>query len=195
MMDTLAPPLPPLAPTDIRVLSHNINTIPTSSPAELGVSFDLYRNLNPSIIGLQETNQNWSKHDETTGRVKQCIERRWSGSKLVTAQCKDKSFRGPNQPGGIAQMVLRQLTARVTKHGKDPLGRFAWQEILLDGARTLLIVTAYRVVQRRTKGCGPTTSMMQQWRKLREQGIDDPKPRQQLLDDLCTFLKPYEQEK
>jgi hypothetical protein len=137
------PPLPTLAPTDIRVLSHNINTIPTSSPAELGVSFDLYRNLNPSIIGLQETNQNWSKYDETTGRVKQCTERRWPGSKLVTAHCPDKSFRGPNQPGGVAQMILMKITARVTKHGKDPLGRFAWQEILLDGDRTLLIVTAY----------------------------------------------------
>jgi len=90
-------------------------------------------------------------------------------------------------------MILRQLTARVVKCGKDPLGRFTWQEILLDGQRTLLIVTAYRVVQRRTTGCGPTTSMMQQWRKLREQGNNDPKPRQQILDDLTVFLKPYEQ--
>jgi hypothetical protein len=57
-----------------------------------------------------------------------------------------------------------------------------------------MIVMAYRVVQRQTKGCSPaTTSMMQQWRKLRDQGINDPKPRQQLLDDLCAFLKPHEQ--
>jgi hypothetical protein len=68
-------PLPTLKPTEIRVLSHNINTLPTSSPAELGVSFDLYRNLNPSILGLQETNKNWSKYDATVGRLKQCTER------------------------------------------------------------------------------------------------------------------------
>jgi hypothetical protein len=90
-------------------------------------------------------------------------------------------------------MILMKITTRVTKHGKDPLGRYAWQEILLDGEQTLMIVTAYQVVQRQTKGCGPTTLMMQQWWKLRDQGMDDPKPRQQLLDNLCAFLKPHEQ--
>jgi hypothetical protein len=57
--------------------------------------------------------------------------------------------------------IVMKIIARVTKHGRDPLGRYVWQEILLDGERTLMIVTAYRVVQRQTKGCGPTTSMMQ----------------------------------
>jgi hypothetical protein len=34
---------------------------------------------------------------------------------------------------------------------------------------------------------------MQQWTKLRKQGIDNPNPRQQLLDDLATLLKPHTQ--
>jgi hypothetical protein len=157
------------------------------------VSFDLYANLNPSIIGLQETNKNWLHYDSTTGHVKQCIDRHWPGSKLVTAHCPDPSFRDSSQPGGVAQMVLRQLTARVKAHGKDELGRYAWQEILLDGERTLIVVTAYQVVQCRPNGCGPTTLMMQQWRKLREKGIAKPNPKQQLLDDLHAFLSPYEQ--
>jgi hypothetical protein len=33
---------------------------------------------------------------------------------------------------------------------------------------------------------------MQQWRKLREIGSNDPKPQQQTLDDLTEFLTPYE---
>ena len=169
-------PLPTLLPTDLRVLSHNINTLPTASQAELGASFDLYHRLNPSIIGLQETNKNWTLYDPTVGRLKQCIERRWTRSKLVTAHCPEPSFKTPAQPGGVAQMILRQLTARVKSHGKDPIGRFAWQEILLDGKRTLIIITAYRVVQRRTNGCGTTMSMMQQWRKLRSNGNAHPNP-------------------
>jgi hypothetical protein len=56
-----------------------------------------------------------------------------------------------------------------------------------------MVVTAYRVIQWRIKGSGPTTSIMQQWRKLQEKGIDDPQPRQQTLDDLTEFLKPYKQ--
>jgi hypothetical protein len=34
---------------------------------------------------------------------------------------------------------------------------------------------------------------MQQWGKLCEQGIDDPNPRQQILDDLATLVKPHVQ--
>jgi hypothetical protein len=88
-------------------------------------------------------------------------------------------------------MILRQLTARVTKHGKDPYGRFTWHELLLDGTRNLVVVTAYRVSQRRPKGCGPTTSIMQQWRQLRKKGIDSPNPQKQMLDDLAIFLQPH----
>jgi hypothetical protein len=110
---------------------------------------------------------------------------------MATAHCSEEVFTSPVQPGGVAQIILRQLTARVTKHGKDPYGRFVWHEILLDGNRNLVVVTAYRVSQRRTKGCGPTTSIMQQWRQLRKKGIDNPNPQQQMIDDLTTFLKPH----
>jgi hypothetical protein len=49
------------------------------------------------------------------------------------AHCPDTSFRSPNQPGGVAQIILMKITSRVTKHGRDPLGRYAWQGIVLDG--------------------------------------------------------------
>ena len=86
-------PLPTLLTTDIRVLSHNINSLPTSSTAELGATFDLYHHLSPSIIGLQETNKNWKCYDATIGRIKQCIQRRWPGSKLSTAHCSEEAFK------------------------------------------------------------------------------------------------------
>jgi hypothetical protein len=92
----------------------------------------------------------------------------------------------------VAQIVLRQLTGRVTSHGKDALGRYAWQEILLDGTHKLIVITAYRVSQLSATGAGPETSVMQQWRRLRAQGIENPNPRQQLLDDLLTFAKTHE---
>jgi hypothetical protein len=66
----------------------------------------MYQNLNPTILGLQETNKNWSKYDPTVGRVKQCIKQRWPGSQLVTAHCPDDYFQSLYQPGGVAQMVL-----------------------------------------------------------------------------------------
>jgi hypothetical protein len=43
------------------------------------------------------------------------------------------------------------------------LGRYAWQQILLDGTHHLIIITAYRVAQDTITNCGMTTSAMQQW--------------------------------
>jgi hypothetical protein len=64
---------------------------------------------------------------------------------------------------------------------------------LMAGTKTLVVVTAYRVSQRRTNGCGPATAIMQQWRQLCKLVIDNPNRRQQMLDDLATFLKPHKQ--
>ena len=116
------PPLPTLLPTDIRVLSQNINTLPTSTPAELEATLAIYKKHNPTIIGLQETNKNWSVYEATIGRLRSSTSRIWPGSKIVTAHCKDDSFTTTYQPGGVAQMVLRQLTGRIVNHGSDTLG-------------------------------------------------------------------------
>jgi hypothetical protein len=110
---------------------------------------------------------------------------------MAMSHCNEEAFHTPVQPGSVAQMILCQLTARVTKHGKDPYRQFAWHESLLDGTRTLVVITAYRMSQHRTKErCDPTMSIMQQWRNLRKQAIDNPIPRQQMLNDLATFTKP-----
>ena len=126
-------PLPELAPTDLGLLSHNINTLNTTTSAELGATFDTYEALQPTIIGLQETNKNWSLYDKTEGPLRTIINQRWYGARTVTAHCKDTVFNAPHQPGGIAQFVLRKIMGRVTKHGCDDLGRYAWQQIILDG--------------------------------------------------------------
>ena len=86
---------------------------------------------------------------------------------------------------------MRKLTGRVTSYGRDYMGRYAWQQLLLDGSRHLILITAYRVTQDIITGHGPTTSAMQQWRKLRAQGLENPNPRQQMLDDLKAFIQPH----
>jgi hypothetical protein len=91
-------------------------------------------------------------------------------------------------------MLLQKLTARVVKHRKNPLGRYIWQEFLLEGTRTLMVVTVFQVIQRCIKGSGPTMSVMKQWQKLTEKGIKDPRPRQQTLNNSSKFLQPYKKE-
>ena len=56
--------LPELNQQDIRIISHNTNTLHTTTMAELGAPFDSYSEFQPTIIGLQETNKNWSLNDK-----------------------------------------------------------------------------------------------------------------------------------
>jgi hypothetical protein len=112
---------------------------------------------------------------------------------LITSHCRDTTFSSHHQPGGVAQLVIRKMTGRVLARGRDKLGRYAWQEILLDGTRNLLVITAYRVPQDNILGCGYETSAMQQWRSLRAKGNKNPHPRKQMLRDLFAFATTYKQ--
>ena len=69
------------------------------------------------------------------------------------------------------------------------MGHYAWQKILLNGTRHLIIITAYHVAQESVTNCGLTTSAMQQWRKLTSAGVHNPNPRQQFLADLGSFVQ------
>ena len=111
--------------------------------AELGATFNSYSEFQPMIIKLQETNKNWALYDKTEALLRTIVNQRWPGVKIATAHCKDGIFQSPYQPGGITQLILRQLTGRVIDHGKDKLGCYAWQTILLDSTRNLIIMMAY----------------------------------------------------
>ena len=66
-------PLPELNQQDIRIISHNINTLHTTTTAELGATFDSYSEFQPMIIGLQETNKNWSLYDKTEAPLRTIV--------------------------------------------------------------------------------------------------------------------------
>ena len=102
--------LPDLRPQEIRIISHNINSLHTTTTAELGATFDSYNAFQPTILGLQETNKNWTLYDKTEAPLRTIVNRRWPGAKIATTHCKDEIFQTPYQPGGVAQFVLQQLT-------------------------------------------------------------------------------------
>jgi hypothetical protein len=85
----------------------------------------------------------WSKYTTTEGPLHDALNQRWNGDKLVTAHCRKTFFTSYGQPCGIAQMVLGQITGWVVARGRDELGPYAWQGILLDGTQKLLMITAH----------------------------------------------------
>ena len=54
-----------------------------------------------------------------------------------------------------------------------------------------MIITAYCVTQDSIGSCGYITLAMQQWQMLKSAGIDNPKPWQQTLNDLGSFVKTH----
>jgi hypothetical protein len=130
-------------------------------------------------------------YDQTEGPVRDITtQHRWPGTKITTAHCKDLVFNGLHQPGGVAQVVLTKITGQVTAHGKDMLGSFMWQQIILDGTRKLYIITSYHVLQDNPSLCRNETCYMQQWRQLRLDGTEHPNPWQWTLQALKEFILP-----
>jgi hypothetical protein len=58
-------PLPTLRHTDIRLISHNINTLSTTTNIELETTLNAYKEFDPTVLGLQECNRNWANYNQT----------------------------------------------------------------------------------------------------------------------------------
>ena len=113
-------PLPELAPTDIRLLSHNINTLHTTTQAELGAIFDSYATFHPTVIGLQETNKNWSQYDKTEGPLRDIVNRRWIGAKTVTAETPNPWPSVASTRSLVLDIIINSFFP-LFDHGKTPL--------------------------------------------------------------------------
>lgn len=183
-------PLQEPDPESIRIVFNNVNSLPTQNQGQLAATLRKYIDLQADVIGLAETNRNWTRVDDTVNPIKHTMNALLGlrTTRLETAHCKEDFNTNITQRGGVAQIILRKVSGRIKSQGKDPLGRWCWQELHLDGTRTLVLITAYRVCTPNTTD-KETTTWSQQWRKLRAAGIDNPNPRRQFLQDLTEYLQ------
>jgi hypothetical protein len=82
------------------------------------------------------------------------------------------------------------LALRHLESGHDPtgMGRYSYQSIVGRNNTKILFITAYRVCFQDINSAGVKTSFFQQWHHLRINGHAIPNPRQQILEDLKTFI-------
>lgn len=87
---------------------------------------------------------------------------------------------------------MGRLTGRIEETGKDPLGlgRWVYTKHIGRSRCTLLIIIAYRVAQS-SMTPGDNTSYNQQYRALRRQGIDNPKPKQLFCQHLLPHIQAW----
>ena len=81
-----------------------------------------------------------------------------------------------------------KIATQVIEKGVDlHMGRWSYLTLLGKANKRVMFITAYRVCQQHDPG--PETAFFHQWNHLRQHGIIDPDPHQQMLDDLAIFIK------
>jgi len=93
----------------------------------------------------------------------------------------------------VAQIILKPIQNRVNNTSSDSLGQWAWQELRLDGTRSLVVITAYQPCKEPTNSTH-TTTWHQQYQGLWKRGIQDPDPCSQFFTDLKKFINKQHQD-
>ena len=196
-MKTYTDELTALQPNGIRLLYCNVNGLKTDCSAELENTLVAFLKQEPTILGLIETQRNWKNYENTAEPLRKHINahQRTKTTKIAMSHCNEEhTTKKIYQPGGVAQVTLKPIQNRVQAVGSDDMGRWAWQEIRLDGTRKLYVMTAYRTCDEPTGSTALTTAWHQQYRRLRKRGIDKPDPRTQFYTDLKRFIKQHQRE-
>ena len=116
-------------------------------------------NIKVSMLGMAETNKDWSRPG-----LKSKSTRAWkkvfgAGSKWVTASSGE--LTGDDyQPGGVGLLVGGNWSGRICEEGADPSGLGRWSYATLQGKKNtkVTIVTAYQVCEDNISTTGPTTA-------------------------------------
>ena len=86
--------------------------------------------------------------------------------------------------------IVGKYSTRVIKQGTDPtgLGRWSWMRMTSKAVKGITIISAYRPCPTSKASGGETTSWMQQFEFFRRT-MENPNPRQIMLDDIAVFVK------
>jgi hypothetical protein len=185
-------PLTPVSQETIRILFNNTNTLQTENDEILAKTLENYIKHKPTILGLIKTKRKFQLADKTTKplqQMAQVILNTPAKIKLVTSSCyEEHTARNLKEPGRVCQLLLGKIISLHKQYGSDELGCWVWQQLRVDGVRSIYVITAYRVCPK-----PPTTSKMktawhQQCCSLVRKGLCDPDPRARFMIDLGKFL-------
>ena len=89
-------------------------------------------------------------------------------------------------PGGVAMMARGKIEGCITGRVPDNMGRYTYMSLKGKNNTGVLVVTVYRVCQKKGTKTGPDTAYMQQHVSTREAGIKDPDPRKTARRPIAT---------
>eukprot|EP00957_Ditylum_brightwellii_P080458 6119529-Ditylum_brightwellii.AAC.1 len=102
----------------------------------------------------------------------------------------DKPAINLYQPGGTLVGVVGKTQGRVTTTENDPYGLGRWSMVCLIGEDTnLYVVSPYQMAQHENNGI--YTAYIQQYRLLKQKGIENPNPRKECCKDMLLAIKRW----
>eukprot|EP00957_Ditylum_brightwellii_P096209 7329005-Ditylum_brightwellii.AAC.1 len=143
-----------------------------------------------NLLGWAEPNISWKRI--THARAEYFGQEHHNNFKRVSASSDDPAKC--NQQGGVCMGMVDKVLGRHIKSGSDDKGLGRWCYICLSGQyqQKIYIVTAYRPCIQHDPGDATVTT--QQKRLLIQQGVKEPKPRNQWDKDLAVIINQWQKE-
>lgn len=171
----------------LRIAVQNINGFRFDAARAGAEEVDAMDKLGLDIFGLVETNINWSH--EAKLRFEAMMRLQFTHAPIVTSSA--PAAKEGYLPGGNAMVARGRVAGRVGKRHGDRLGRYSYMALSGKDNTGILVITLYRVCQKKGTKVGPGTAYMQQYEGLRKAGITDPDPRKQTFVDVTTLIQEW----
>ena len=169
----------------VRIAFQNVNGLKLGNERAGAAELDAMNQLGIDIMGMAETNLSWTREKKL--QLAALAKIAFDGTSRCIASSTTSNKEG-YLPGGTAMITRGPVSGRVQAQGADPFGRFTWMALRGREDSGVLIITAYRVGQRKGVKAGPTTAYSQQWVEMRKKGIENPDPRNSILEDISTLI-------
>ena len=173
-------------PNIIRFAFQNVNGISMREGLDVMPETATIGSLQLDVTALTETNVHWNK--ATQEKMTTQLYQHLGPSRIVCASHTTTEAKDGYQPGGSMIAVVGPQLGRIARTGSDPWGRFTWTELTGRRDEGILVISAYRVSQRRGAIAGPTTAYSQQINSLIKEGDLNLDPRTRILQDLRNLI-------
>ena len=170
----------------VRFAFQNINGISLREDLHMMPEVATIGALQIDIAGFSETNIHWS-HDNRH-KMQMQMSTHLGRTELVCASGTSRSNHHGYHPGGTMLAIMGPQCGRMTQRGADPWGRFTWTTMRGGRDEGLLIITAYRVCQKKGAKVGVKTAYTQQIDAMIAAGDKTMDPRSRVLSDIQKLI-------
>ena len=142
--------------------------------------------LGANIVGYQETNKPWTS--ENKHEYNMFMEEKFRQIQTVYLSAPTENIC-KYQPGGCLLTTNGDLAGAIQEQGSNRMGQYTWFKLKGKRREGRIIIKARRVCQKETNKPGSNTQYMREYSTLRLEGVREPNPQEQILDDLLALIE------